>query len=196
MIVLTTRRPEINSRGVTEGTYTTLALTTFKQWLKWDEDDDSEDTIMQLCLTSAIRQAEAYTRRVIDRATWRTYLEGFYDVTFDVAPFDTTTGFSVKYYNDADALTTLETTDYTIKNNGADSYAAIEFESDLPELYDRHEPVYIEYFAGYTTYPSDLQAIILAQATDFFENRSNDLAGSINQVSFNFHQRLFPYKLL
>lgn len=196
MIVLTTRRPEINSRVVTEGTYTTITLATFKQWLKWDADDTSEDAVMQLCLTSAIKQAEAYTRRVIDRATWRTYLEGFYDVTFDVAPIDLTTGFSVKYYNDANVLTTLPTTDYTLKNNGSDSYAAIEFESGLPDLYDRHEPVYIEYFAGLTTYPPELTSIILAQATDFFENRSNDLAGSLGHVSFGFHQRLFPYKLL
>lgn len=196
MIVLTTRKPEINSRVVTEGTYTTITLATFKQWLKWDADDTSEDTVMQLCLTSAIKQAEAYTRRIIDRATWRTYLEGFYDATFDVAPIDLTTGFSVKYYDSSNVLQTLPTANYTLKDRGADSYAEIEFEGTLPELYDRHEPVYAEFFGGYTAYPTELIGIVLAQATDYFENRNNDLSGSINQVSFGFHPRLFPYKML
>lgn len=196
MIVLTTRKPEINSRIQTPGAYTTITLATFKQWLKWDEDDDSEDDVMQLCLTSAIKQAEAYTRRAIDRATWRSYLEGFYDVTFDVAPIVTASGFSVKYFDVTNTEQTLATNKYTLIDKGADSYAEIEFESDLPELYDRNEPVFIEYLAGYTDYPADLTTIILPQASDFFENRTNDLAGSLNQVSFGFHQRLFPYKML
>lgn len=196
MIVLTTREPEINSRIQTPGVYTTITLVTFKQWLKWNADDTSEDIVMQLCLTSAIQQAEAYTRRSIDRATWRTYLEGFYNVTLDVAPIDTTTGYSVKYFDVNNVEQTLATNKYTLINKGLDSYAEIEFESDPPELYDRNEPVYIEYLAGYTAYPVDLTAIILSQATDFFENRSNDLAGSLNQVTMDFHKRLFPYKML
>ncbi|HEY3402231.1 MAG TPA: hypothetical protein VGK59_02525 [Ohtaekwangia sp.] len=194
MIVLTTRRPEINSRVQTEGTYTTISLATFKEFLKWDADDTSEDTTMTACLKSAIKQAEAYTRRVIDRATWRTYLDGFNSFTFDVAPADTV---SVKYYDVDNTLQTLSATDYTFKNKGADAYAELEFDlASSIELYDRYEPVYVEYSAGYTTYPSDLQDTILHQAADYFENRTNDLPGSMDQVSFGFHQRLFPYKML
>ena len=86
MIVLTTQRPEINSRVLTPGVYTHLTLATFKQHLKWDASDTSEDTIMQIYLTSAIQQAESYTRRIIDPATWQTYLTSFHDFTFDIAP--------------------------------------------------------------------------------------------------------------
>ena len=149
---------------------------------------------MTACLKSAIKQAEAYTRRVIDRATWRTYLDGFYDFTFDIAPVDTVT---VSYYNSSNVLTTLPTSEYTFKNKGADAYAELEFDlATSIELYDRHEPVYVEFLAGYTTYPPDLQDTILHQAADFFENRTNDLPSSLDQVSFGFHQRLFPYKML
>jgi len=194
MIVLTTQRPEIISRIQTEGTYTTLTLATFKEHLKWG-DDTSEDVTMQLYLTSAIKQAEAYTRRAIDLATYRTYLDSFYNFTFDIAPI-VVAGVAVSYYNSSDVLTTLPTTEYTVKDKGRDSYAEIEFTGTMPELYDRYEPVYVQFQAGYSTYPADLAAIILQQAADYFENRTNDQNGSLNEVTFGFHKRLFPYKIL
>lgn len=196
MIVLTTRKPEINSRVQTPGSYTGISLSLFKLHLKWEATDTSEDTLMTSYLTSAIKQAEQYTRRVIDRATWRTYLNSFYDFTFDVAPIDLSTGFSVKYYDEANDLQTLATSKYTLINNGSDAYAAIEFESDLPELYDRHEPVFVEYFAGEATYPADMVPIIMQYAADLFETRTNDVPGGLDQVTFGFYQRLFPYKML
>lgn len=195
MIVLTTRRPEINSRVVTPGTYAGISLTLFKQHLKWDANDTSEDDLMTSYLVSATKQAEQYTRRVISRATWRTYLDSFYDFDFDVMPIDHTTGFSVHYFNESNVDTVLPTSDYTLINKG-DDYARIEFESGLPELYDRHEPVYVEFFAGESTYPSALVPIILQYAADLFETRTNDVAGGLDQVTFGFHQRLFPYKML
>lgn len=194
MIVLTTRKPEINSRVLTPGVYTSITLALFKQHLKWNEDDTSEDTIMQVYLTSAIKQAEAYTRRVIDPATWQTFLDSFHDFTFDVAPIVAIS--SVKYYDSANVLQTLPTSEYTWINNGADAYAELEFESDLPELYDRNEPVVVEFTAGYATYPSDLIGPILQYAADLFETRTNDVSGSLGHVTFGFHQRLFPYKML
>lgn len=196
MIVLTTRRPEINSRIETEGTYTTIPLATFKEFLKWDASDTSEDTTMTAILKSTIKAAEMYTGRAIDRATWRTYLDSFYDFTFDVAPIVTTSGFSVKYFNSSNVEQTLGTTNYTLVNNGNDAYARIEFEGSLPDLYDRHEPVYLEYLAGYTTYPPDLVDIILHEAATRFEHRTNQQSGALGDVIFGFHQRLFPWKLL
>jgi uncharacterized phiE125 gp8 family phage protein len=194
MIVLTTRKPEIVSRVLTPGTYTTITLALFKEHLKWDSTDTSEDNKMQSALTSAIKLAEAYTRRVIDAATWQTYLDSFHDFTFDIAPVNAIT--SVKYYDSSNVQQTLATSFYTFINKGADSYAELEFKSGLPELYDRPQNVVIEFTAGYATYPVDLVDAIMQQAADFFENRTNDLPGSLGCVSMGFHQRLFPYKML
>lgn len=194
MIVLTTRRPEINSRIKTEGSYTAITPADFKQFIKWDADDTSEDTTMNYCLRSTIKQAETYTRRSIDVASWETFLDSFFDFDFDIAPIIAIT--SVKYYNSSDVLTTLPATEYTFINKGADSYARLEFESDLPELFDRHEPVVVEFTAGYATYPPDLIAIVLQEAATRFENRTNEQAGGLSQVTFGFHQRLFPWKML
>lgn len=194
MIVLTTQRPEIVSRVLTPGTYSVITLALFKEHLKWDSTDTSEDNKMQSALTSAIKLAEAYTRRVIDPATWQTYLDSFYDFTFDIAPINAIT--SVKYYDSSNVQQTLATSLYNFVNLGADSYARLEFESGLPSLYDRNQPVVIEFTAGYTVYPVDLADTIMQQAADFFETRTNDVNGSLGQVSLGFHQRLFPYKML
>lgn len=195
MIILTRRKPEIYSRVQTPGDYTGISLELFKKHLKWEVSDMSEDDLMTAYLLSATVQAEQYTRRIISRATWRTYLDSFYDFDFDVMPIDLTTGLSVHYFNDANVDTILATNKYTLINNG-DDYARLEFESDLPELYDRSQPVYVEYLAGETTYPSALVPIIMQYAADLFENRTNDIPGGLDQVTFGFHQRLFPYKLL
>ena len=149
---------------------------------------------MQIYLTSAIKQAEAYTRRVIDPATWQTYLTSFYDFTFDIAPVVALS--SVKYYDKNNVLQTLASSNYTLINKGADAYAELEFESGLPELYDRAEPVVVEFTAGYAAYPSDLTGTILQYAADLFETRTNDVAGAMSRVTMDFHKRLFPYKLL
>ena len=109
-------------------------------------------------------------------------------------PVDLTTGLTVHYFDAANVDTTLATSDYTLIDRG-DDYPRLEFESGLPELYDRNQPVYVEYFAGETTYPSALVPIIMQYAADLFENRTNDLPGGMGHVTFGFQQRLFPYKL-
>lgn len=195
MIVLTTRRPEINSRVQTPGDYTGITLELFKQHIKWDADDDSEDDLMTSYLRSATVQAEQYTRRVISRATYRTYIDGFFDFDFDVMPIDLTTGFTVNYYDSASTTQVLAASNYELINRG-DDYVRIEFESDLPTPYDKKQNVYVEYFAGEITYPSAIVPIIMQYAADLFENRTNDIPGSLDHVTFGFHQRLFPYKML
>lgn len=170
-----------------------MSLDLFKKHLKWDSDT-SEDDLMTAHLIGATKQAESYTRRVIGVSTWQTFLPGFASVTLDVAPI-TLSSIVVKYYDSTDTLTTLDSSKYTIKNNGI-NYAAIEFESDLPELYDRNEPVYLEYTAGYATVPPDLLIAIHRQAADYFETRTNEVSGSMGVVAFDFHRALFPYKML
>jgi uncharacterized phiE125 gp8 family phage protein len=185
-----------NSRVATAGAYTEITLATFKQHLKWDSADTSEDTIMQIYLTAAFKQAEMYTRRVISRATWRSYLSGFHNVTLDVNPVDT---IVVKYYDVANSLTTLASTEYDIINNGPDAFQEIRFTWNTitqPEVYDREEAVFLEYSAGYTTIPEGLQVAILRQAADYFETRQNITQGGNSLIDFGFHPLLFPYRML
>lgn len=187
-----------NSRVQTPGDYDEITLATFKQWLKWDPADTSEDAIMTSVLKGAIQAAEMYTRRVISLSTWRTYLDGFNDITFDVLPVSSVV---VKYFTDSSTTATLATTEYEITDNGPDDYGSIRFTwntlGSAPEPYDKSENVYLEYQAGYSTIPDGLVGPILRQATDYFENRANIITGSYSSmIGFSFHPTLFPYKLL
>lgn len=183
-----------NSRVQTEGNYNTIGVSLLKQQLKLEADDTSEETLLNAYLVSAIKQAEMYTRRVIDLSTWRSYLCGLYDVTLDVHPI-VLSSIVVKYFDVDDAEQTLSTALYTIQNNG-DNFTKIKFEGSLPALSDIDEPVYIEYQAGYTTYPEWFVAPILKRAADEYEMRTGQVSHSLNQVEFNFHRALFPYKML
>lgn len=195
MIVLTRRRTEINSIEVSAGAYDGITLADFKQFIKWDASDDSEDTTMNYCLRSATKQAEMYTRRVISLAEWKTSLDGFSNFTFDIAPVDLSS-VEVKYYDVDNVEQDLADDLSFLKDRGIDQYAQVEFQSGLPSTYNRTEPVWVEFEAGYEFYPEDLKAIILQEAATRFENRTNDNAGGLDQVTFGFHQRLFPWKLL
>lgn len=183
-----------NSRVQTEGNYNTLGISMLKKQLKLSADDTSEDDLLNSYLVSTIRQAEEYTRRVIDLSTWRSYLRGLHDVTLDVHPV-TLSSIVVKYFDVNDAEQTLSTSLYTIQNNG-DNFARIEFEGALPALSSINEPVYIEYLAGYSTYPEWFVTPILKRASDEYEIRTGQVSHSLNTVEFNFHRALFPYKML
>lgn len=184
-----------SSRVVTPADYSALDLTLFKQHIKWDAGDTSEDDLMRTYLAAAITQAEDYTGRVISSAAWATHLGGFYSlVTMDVHPIDTDL-IVVKYYDVNNAEQTLADSEYVVLNNG-DDYVQIKFNGTLPELYSRDEPVWIEYNAGYTTMPAGLQSEIIKRAADLFEVRTHDHNGALTPVTFDFHRAIFRYKML
>jgi hypothetical protein len=183
-----------NSRLQPEGNYNTIGISLLKKQLKIEATDVSEDDLLNAYLVSAIKNAEAYTRRVIDLSTWRTYLTSLSDVTLDVHPV-TLSSIVIKYFDVNDAEQTLNTSLYTVQNNG-DDFARIEFEGSLPSLSDIDEPVYIEYQAGYINYPEWLIVPVLKRAADEFEIRTGQVSHSLNTAEFNFHKSLFPYKML
>lgn len=185
-----------SSRVATPTDYSALDLTLFKQHIKWNPDDESEDDIMRTYMVASITQAEDYTGRVIGVSSWITYLGAFYStVKLDVTPV-ALPGLVVKYYDVDNVEQTLPSSEYVKVDNGPDDYAEIKFTGTMPELYDREEPVKIEYSAGYATMPSGLQSAILKRAADLFEVRTHDHNGSLSSVAFDFHRSIFRYKML
>lgn len=185
-----------SSRVVTPADYSALDLTLFKQHIKWDPTDTSEDDLMRTYLEAAITQAEDYTGRVIGVAEWATYLGGFYSIVkMDVNPINLSS-IVVKYYDSNNAEQTLDASEYVILNNGSDDYAEIKFNGTMPELYSRDEPVWIEFDAGYTTMPAGLQSEVIKRAADLFEVRTHDHNGSLSPVTFDFHRAIFRYKMI
>lgn len=179
-----------------------VSLAAFKQHIKWDPTDDSEDAIMGIYIASATEECADYIGRAILPGDWKTVFDSFYpEVTIDVIPIDAAS-IVVKYYDADNAIQTLNASQYTIKTHGKDAYLTIEFDGDnLPTVYDRHDAVQIEYTAGYgddetDEVPARVKLGILLQAAGHFENRQSEQSGSSNAIVFGAHQQWFPLKML
>ncbi len=175
-----------------------LSLQNFKEWMKWEASDTSEDNTMNTNLFAAATQAEMFTGRVILRKTYRTFIDFFpLCLRMDIHPIDLTT-LVVKYYDTNDALQTLASTEYFVKDNGPDAYADIIFDGTMPNFYDKFEPIYIEYTAGYSlgTLPEMILSGISKRATDYMENRQNENQGSMSQTMYSSETLWFPYKMM
>lgn len=172
-----------------------IDLATFKEFIKWDSVDTSEDDVMEVCLLASTEKAEDYTGRAIRRSTWNGYLDSWSNTEFDVHPVDLTL-VSVSYYNASNVLTVLPTTEYELIDNGADQYARIEFTGTMPELYDRNEPIVVAYTAGLASVPYRIQLGILKDAATDFEQRTNHVVGTgISYVVNSSHTDWFRYKM-
>lgn len=179
---------------VTPGSTEVISLVEFKKHIRWDESDDSEDTLMTVYLETATRQAENYTGRTLLTGSWTTTIDKFYSqVTLDIVPVDLTS-LVIKYYDSDDVLQTLPVDNYKarIKND----QAVIEFTGSLPNLYDKYDAVVFEFDAGYSDVPYPIKNAILIQAAGYFENRQSEISGTSNPIVYGFHQLLFPYKML
>lgn len=183
-----------NSIRQAEGHYNTIGISLLKKQLKLEASDTSEDDLLNFYLVSTIKNAEAYTRRVIDLCEWKSYLNGFHDVTLDVHPVYLPS-IVVKYFDVDGAEQTLSASLYTVQNNG-DDYVKVKFEGGLPSTDGIDEPVYIQYLAGDSVYPEWLIVPVLKRAADEYEIRTGQVNHSLNTVEFNFHRALFPYKML
>lgn len=191
------RRIEITSRIQTEIDGID-DLTEFKEWLKWDADDTSEDDTMFTNLIAATKQAELFTRRALVKSTWRSFIDFFPSrLKLDVHPIALTT-IVVKYYDTNNVPQTLAATEYFVKDNGPDAYAEIIFDGTMPQLYDRWEPIYLEYNAGYESdeLPEPIKSGILKMATDYTEGRSNEVQSAVNQMTYGSLQLWYPYKMI
>lgn len=186
-------RVEIRSKVVTPNSALVVSLVDFKEFIKWDASDDSEDTTMTTMLKAATMQAESFTGRTISLAPWRSTLPYFTNVYLDVLPVSSV----VVKYDDVDGNEqTLSASEYTVIDN-PDEYSEIRFDGTLPTLEsENYEPVRIEYNAGYTTLPEGLKLGIMQLAASYFENRQNEVTGSTSMISHSSLHTLYPYKML
>lgn len=191
----------MTSRIITVITSTAVTLADFKQFIKWESSDTSEDTTMNAVLLAATQEAGMFTRRICVQGTWRTFLDRFpYCLKLDVHPI-LVSSIVVKYYDTNNVLQTLLSTNYFVKDNGPDDFVEIVFDGTMPSVYDRWEPIYIEYTAGYAlgSIPERIKTGIFEKAASDFENRTSEQSGSMSSFSrkyFNYQQAWYPYKMM
>ena len=167
---------------------------TFKIHAKIDGDD--EDDVIETYIEAATKQAENYTRRAIRESSWIAITDRFYYcLALDVAPIDSTS-VVVKYRDSNNVEQTLSSSQYTLKDLGPDEYLQIVFDGqNLPQLYDRWDAVKIEFDAGYTEAPGPIINWILERAASLYENRQDQIIGSVAHNVYGFAP-LMPYRML
>jgi uncharacterized phiE125 gp8 family phage protein len=185
-----------------ESVTSVVSLAAFKQHIKWDPDDASEDDIMAIYIAAATEECGDYIGRAILPGQWKTVFDSFYpEITIDVIPIDPDS-IVVKYYDADNAIQTLNANQYTVKTHGKDAYVTIDFDGNaLPSVYDRYDAVHVAYTAGYgieetDAVPARVKLAILIQAAGHFENRQSEQSGASSAIIFGAHQQLFPLKML
>lgn len=185
----------ITSSLVTPGATEVVTLVEAKAHLRVDGTD--EDTLIQALINTATEQARQYTGRTILSGAWKTEFDFFPDsLKLDVMPIDV--GSVVVKYNDEDKNEqNLPDDNFFIRDPGTDAFATVEFKGSLPNVYDAPNSVWLEYNAGYGSVPSPIKTAILMQVATLYENRQNEVIGSMpHPINNGTMSILFPYKMM
>lgn len=158
-------------------------------------DDDTEDDAIENMIEAATVDAELFTRRAIRDGSWESKTDRFYYLlTLDVSPVDASS-IEVKYFDANNVEQTLDEDEYTVKDFGPNAFVQIVFDGTMPTIYDRYDAVKIEFNAGYEIIPGPITLWIKQRAASYFENRQDQVIGSLSHSVYNYAP-LMPYKLL
>lgn len=138
-----------------------LSLPEAKEYLQVDDGNQADDQEILSLLRAARREAEAITRRTLRQSVTRRHELGWWPVSreycFQWPPLHHTPAVTVEYYDTANALQTVSSSDYFIHptlSSGqiTDGVSRLTFDTNynLPSLYDRRpDRVIITYITGW-----------------------------------------------
>lgn len=158
---------------VTPSASKAVTLAEFKQHLDFSELDAGNDDLLNAALSTAIAMSETYTNRSWVNATFKGYADKFC-TWFEIykSPIQSVT--AVKYYNSNNVITTMDSSKYFV--DAVSNPARIQF-IETPSVYNRPNPIEVEFIAGYgsdnTNVPAGVKTAIRLQATNHFEYRED-----------------------
>lgn len=170
---------------------------------------ESDDSLVSLYLRSATESIEEeLIGRVLMQQTFEYHLEDWCldddYITLPKAPLVSIV--SIKYDDLNEVEQTLPTTQYqldTVSKPGRVRFVGV----TLPEVFDKPFPIRIRYVAGYGSPTSDadqqrllvpfpLKAAILMRLGQLWENRQEEITGSITaKFSVSVERMIAPYRL-
>lgn len=129
-------------------------------------DEDSQPHLIQMALAGATAGIEEYTGQSFVQRDLSMEFEGFCsEMQLLRGPVLSIT--SVTYTDEDGNSQTLSTDAYTLFSASYMPYLKV---TDIP-AYDENKPVIVNYSAGKTNIPADIQSAILLLAADLYENR-------------------------
>lgn len=183
---------------VTDSTFNPVSLNEVKDRLRITSDQ--EDGVIITMIRGAVKWCEHELNWRLCTQTWKYTLDCWpgYIIRMPYPPLQSIT--HIKYYDGDDAQQILaEDTDYRVDIL---SYPArIEQILSWPSLYDKINPIEIEFICGYSDtklIPEDIKDAIHLRIADLYEQRQDSIAGGVNNIVKNMngaHSLLMSYKL-
>lgn len=152
-----------------------VVITTAEAKAQLNITHDHQDSLIDAYILSAKQQIENYTSRSLNiYEVTATTIQWLRKIVLEQTPAKS--DVVVQYYDEANSLTTLDASNYTVLNNesGEPMVYFHEF-SDLPTVYDRVDAIVITYDVGYATadVPEPFKQYVKLVVTHFYENRSD-----------------------
>lgn len=146
-----------------------------------------EDTYITALIVAARQAAEHITGRALMAQTWELALDAFKaGISLPRPPLASIT--SIKYLNDAGALTTMDASAYLLDDHSEPARLLPAYGATWPATRNQANAVLIRYVAGYANaaaVPQEIKSWILLRIGLLYENRESVVAGvSIAELPF------------
>lgn len=161
---------------------TALAITLAEAKAHLRVTDTTEDLLISAMILAASETAEQITGRAIMPQTWELALDAF-PAEFALTRVPALSVVSLKYLNEAGALTTLDPSAYTLNSVNDFGFAYVEpaYSTEWPATRDTTNAVTLRFTAGYadaTVVPESIKAWIKLTVSTMYENREAEAYSS------------------
>ena len=163
-----------------------VSLVEAKAHLRVTVADD--DTLITALITAATETAEQMTGRALMPQTWELTLDAF-PAAFELTRTPVASVTSLKYYDGAGVLTTLDGADYTLDtaHDFGPAYVVPAYGLAWPASRDQVNAVALRFVAGYASaaaVPEPIKAWIKLQVGAMYENREAEAVGQTHALGF------------
>lgn len=160
-------------------------------------DDAADDALITSLIVAARRMAEAQTGRVLVTQGWKQTFDAFpvAAIALERPPLQSVQ--SVKYYDAAGALQTLDSSTYTVHTSAILGLVAPAVGASWPGTQARLEAVEVAFTAGYgaaAAVPQEIKQWMLLQVGQWYANR--EAAGDKRDPLPFVGALLDPYRIL
>jgi len=174
-------------------------LAVLKEHVRIDADLTDQDAVLGAYHDAAVSWVEEYTGRSLTTQTWQiaapTFPHRFWLPR--AAPLQSVT--FVKYYDTANALTTLSSSVYTLPAFAEPAVIRLAYAQTWPSVYEREDAVQVEYVTGATSaasVPAPLRQAVQLLVGHWYAHRESVIVGtSAMETPMAVESLCAPYRL-
>ncbi len=149
------------------------------------------DPLLRMLISGARKVAEDRTGRALITQTWEQVLDAFPTSELELGMMPIQSITSVKYYDSAGVLQTLDAADYVLDTDTIPGWLLPAADVDWPATYDMAQAVVVRFVAGYgatgASVPSEIRMWISSQVAASYRNPTGLMEGKAQPLPFVDH---------